>query len=214
MSQPYNNQLFNIMGCGKSNGSERKPVAGLRVIQPNVPKENKLLEAKIVLLGDTGVGKSSIATRFSQNKFQDSHEVTIGGAYFQHQVTLANGTSVKMHIWDTGGAERFRTMTHIYYKDANAAILAYDITHAKTLDAVKYWVEELTTHTDPKKMVLALAANKCDLTPETKFIVPLGKKYAEDNNMIFKETSAKTGTGVSELFKQIIDAVCAKLLAN
>ncbi len=200
------------MGCGKSTNEPPKP-GPLRVDQVVSPKkENKVLEAKIVLLGDTGVGKSSIAMRFSQNKFTDSHEVTIGGAYFQHQITLANGTSVKMHIWDTGGAERFRSMAHIYYKDAVAAVLAYDITHAKTLDAVKYWMEDLGAHADPKKMVLALAANKSDKTPENKFIIPLGRKYAEDNGMIFRETSALTGSGVQELFRSIIEAVVAKNL--
>ena len=200
------------MGCGKST-SESAKSGPLRVDQIVAPKkELKVFDAKIVLLGDTGVGKSSIATRFSNNKFTDSHEVTIGGAYFQHQITLPSGISVKMHIWDTGGAERFRSMAHIYYKDAVAAVLAYDITHAKTLDAVKYWMEDLGAHTDPKKMVLALAANKSDKTPENKFVIPLGRKYAEDNGMIFRETSALTGNGVQELFRGIVESVVAKNL--
>jgi len=212
------------MGCGGSKLQDSNKPAPLRVApspnsqqtsqssSTNIKKENKLIEAKIVLLGDTGVGKSSIAMRFSQNKFTDSHEVTIGGAYFQHQITLPTGVSVKMHIWDTGGAERFRSMAHIYYKDAVAVILAFDITHSKTLEQVKYWMEDLSAHTDPKKLVLALAANKCDKTPETKFVIPLGKKYAEENGMIFKETSALTGSGIQELFKAIVEAVVAKNL--
>lgn len=201
------------MGCSNGGANKKGSKDPGLVVKASVeaPKENKVLEAKIVLLGDTGVGKSSIAMRFSQNKFTDSHEVTIGGAYFQQQISLPNGNTIKLHIWDTGGADRFRSMTHIYYKDANAAILAYDITHPKTLDAVKYWVEELSAHADPKKMVLALAANKCDMVTEDKLPVMMGKKYADENNMLFRETSAKTGAGVQELFRQLIDAICTKL---
>jgi small GTP-binding protein len=179
-------------------------------VKESVP-ENKHLEAKIVLLGDTGVGKSSIAQRFTQDKFEDNRDVTIGGAYFQHSYTLANGCSIKLHIWDTGGADRFRSMTHIYYNNAVGALLVYDITRAPTLEAVKYWIDELGQHSDPKKMVLSLAANKCDIEQDTKINSALGKKYAEENGMIFKETSAKKSIGVNELFKQMIEAIYVKL---
>ncbi len=200
------------MGCSGGKANKQNPADPKLVVSTGEkPKEAKALEAKIVLLGDTGVGKSSIAMRFSQNKFTDSHEVTIGGAYFQQQISLPNGNTIKLHIWDTGGADRFRSMTHIYYKDANAAILAFDVTHPKSLDAVKYWVDELSAHADPKKMVLALAANKCDMMTEDKLPAMQGKKYAEDNGMLFRETSAKTGAGVQELFRQLIDAICVKL---
>ncbi len=198
------------MGCGKSK-SVAKIDSPLKVNNQQALKDVKSVEAKVVLLGDTGVGKSSIAMRFSQNKFPTAHEVTIGGAYFQQQVGLANGNTVKMHIWDTGGADRFRAMTHIYYKDAVAAILTYDITNGKSLTAVKYWVDELNSQTDSKKMVLALAANKSDLAPENGDTILLGKRYAEDNNMIFRETSAKSGAGVQELFRQLVEAVYSKL---
>ena len=198
------------MGCGNGAVPE-KPVGGLKVDTGSPTKESKTLEAKIVLLGDTGVGKSSIAMRFSQNKFPNAHEVTIGGAYFQHQVALTNGTTVKMHIWDTGGADRFRSMTHIYYKDAAAAIIAYDITNNKSFAAVKFWVEELQAHSDPKKLVLVLAANKCDLPPENAYMISLGKNYAETNGMLFHETSAKTGTGVSDMFRLLVEAISVKL---
>ena len=201
------------MGCGGSK-REPRPAGGLKVERAQTAKDVKVLEAKVVLLGDTGVGKSSIAMRFSQDKFPSAHEVTIGGAYFQHQVALANGNTVKLHIWDTGGADRFRAMTHIYYKDAVASILVYDITNSKTLNAVKFWVDELNSHNDPKKMVLALAANKADLAAENADTIMLGKRYAEENGMIFRETSAKTGIGVSELFRQLVEAVYAKLTNN
>lgn len=194
------------MGCGNS---KVKKGGELNVKKPEI--ENKHLEAKIVLLGDTGVGKSSIAQRFTYDKFEENRDVTIGGAYLQHSYTLANGCSIKLHIWDTGGAERFRSMTHIYYKDAVGALLVYDITRAPTLDAAKHWVDELGNHADTKKMVLSLAANKCDIEQDSKINAALGKKYAEENGMIFKETSAKKSIGVNELFKQMIEAIYVKL---
>ena len=202
------------MGCGKSMAEKPKLTSGLQVNTPTTRKENPVLEVKIVLLGDTGVGKSSISTRFSQNKFQESHEVTIGGAYFQHQIALANGSIVKMHIWDTGGAERFRSLTPMYYKDSIAAIITYDITHSKTLNAAEDWLRELGGYKDLKKMVLVLAANKCDMEPEDKFIIARGKQIAEKNGMIFKQTSAKTGAGIQELFRSLTDAVCTQLAKN
>ena len=193
------------MGCGYT--TEKSKSAPLKIANVSTKTEPKSIEVKIVLLGNTGVGKSSIAMRFSQDKFLESHEVTIGGAYFQHQITLPNGVSVKMHIWDTGGAERFRSMAHIYYKDAAVAILTYDITQAKSLDGVKYWMDDLERHADRSKMVLALAANKCDKPPEDDYVIPLGRKYAEENNMLFKETSALQGKGIQELFKEISEKV-------
>ena len=80
-------------------------------------KDPKHLEAKVILLGDSGVGKSSIAHRYCHDSFSENHDVTIGGAYMQQTITLPDGTEVKLHIWDTGGSERFRTMVSLYYRD-------------------------------------------------------------------------------------------------
>ena len=196
------------MGCDNSNKNTKE--TGIVIVNNTKTIDKKSLDAKIVLLGNTGVGKSSIAMRFTQNTFSDSHEVTIGGAYFQHQLTLPTGVSVKMHIWDTGGAERFRSMAHIYYKDAIAAIMTYDISQSKSLEGIKFWMEDLGMHADKSKMVLVLAANKCDKTPEDAYVIPLGKKYAQENNMIFKETSALSGAGIQDLFKSICEALANK----
>ena len=196
------------MGC--TGGKKERKGVDFKVARSPKASKRKLLEAKIVLLGDTGVGKSSIVARFSRDKFLDTHEVTIGSAYFQHRFLLPNGVFVKLHIWDTGGAERFRSMTHIYYKNSLGAILVYDITQSNSLDVVKYWMKDLETHEDPKRMVLALVANKCDQVPIDLMIKPLGKRYAEDNGMIFRETSALTGQGIQDLFQIVIDAIIAK----
>ena len=197
------------MGCGDNKEKQR---AGPLKVNPEQSdtKPKGEFETKLILLGDSGVGKSSIATRFSKDIFKEDYEVTIGGSYFQKQIEASNNTLVKLHIWDTGGAERFRSMAHIYYKDAVAAIFTYDISNPRTLDGIKFWLNDLSQYENPKNMVLALAANKSDKTPADQFIIPMGKKCAEDNNMLFKQTSALSGAGIHELFKEITDAVVAK----
>jgi len=133
-------------------------------------KENKAIEAKIVLLGDQNVGKSSIAQRFCKNIFTGQYVVTIGGAYLQQKIVLNNGVTLKLHIWDTGGQERFRSMANLYYRDASAAIITYDIGNDKTFEGINYWVNELKSKSDQDKIVLALAGNKCDIDSKDRMI--------------------------------------------
>ena len=128
------------------------------------------------MYGEQNVGKSSIAQRFCNNIFTGQHVATIGGAYQQQKVVLSNGQTIKYHIWDTGGQERFRSMGNLYYKDASAAILTYDITNEKTLEALNYWINELTSKCNPEKMVICLVGNKCDVeNSERKVSKEIGK---------------------------------------
>lgn len=189
------------MGCQKSKSSQPKK-ADLTI--RNQTQNKKALERKVVLLGDQSVGKSSIAQRFCKNVFSNVHTTTIGGAYLQNKVILSNGESVKLHIWDTGGQERFRAMASLYYKDAAAAILTYDITNKDSLSGLTYWIEELRTNADNKDILLCLAGNKCDVpNSERKLTLSDGKSFAEKYEMIFYETSAKEGTGITELFTDV-----------
>ena len=159
-------------------------------------------EVKICLLGDVNVGKTSIASRFCKNSFNENYINTIGGAYQQQNVVLNNGTKMKLHIWDTSGQDRFRSMTNLYYRDAQVAILTYDVTNEQSLDSLNYWLNELNDKVDQENMLLCLAGNKCDVdSSEKKVSVSQGKKFAETHNMLFFETSAKNGSGVKELFQ-------------
>ena len=111
---------------------------------------------------------------------------------------------MKLHIWDTSGQDRFRSMTNLYYRDAQVAILTYDVTNEQSLESLSYWLKELNDKVDQDNMLLCLAGNKNDVDPKDKRVpTNKGKEFAEANNMIFFETSAKTGTGIKELFQAI-----------
>ena len=118
-------------------------------------------------MGDSGVGKSSLAARYTKDTFTENHDVTIGGAYMQSLVHLPDQSSVKLHLWDTGGSERFRTMVGLYYRDAAAAIICYDVSDDITFDSVHYWTDEMQKNCSTEGgFVLALAGNKCDIKQE------------------------------------------------
>ena len=195
------------MGCnnsknsGQNKNNQAKDTAKLKVAGQEKINE---YEVKICLLGDVNVGKTSIASRYCKNVFNEHHINTIGGAYQQQKVILSNGSAVKLHIWDTSGQERFRAMTNLYYRDAQVAILTYDVTNEQSLESLNYWLSELSDKVDQENMLLCLAGNKNDVdSSEKKVSTAKGKQFAEEHNMIFYETSAKTGAGVKELFQAI-----------
>ena len=200
------------MGCNNSSQSNtNKPSEESTLRIKSTPKEEektKILEAKIVLLGDVNVGKTSIASRYCKNSFNEHHINTIGGAYQQQKVVLSNGAMIKLHIWDTSGQERFRAMTNLYYRDAQVAILTYDITNESTFASIDFWIQELKYKVENENMILCLVGNKCDVNQEDRKITNFkGKNYAQENNMIFLETSGKTGEGVKDLFVTIANKV-------
>ena len=203
------------MGCNNSSQSNtNKPSEESTLRIKSTSKEDektKILETKIVLLGDVSVGKTSIASRYCKNSFNDHHINTIGGAYQQQKVVLPNGSMVKLHIWDTSGQERFRAMTNLYYRDAQVAILTYDITNEQSFSSIDFWIKELKYKVENENMILCLVGNKCDVNSNEKKVTTLkGKNFAAEHNMIFFETSAKTGEGVKDLFVTIANKVYEK----
>ena len=140
------------MGCGNSN-QKRDPKLQVKADTPK-KQESKEFEIKICLLGDVNVGKTSIASRFCKNSFNDNYINTIGGAYQQQNITLNNGVKIKLHIWDTSGQDRFRSMTNLFYPDAQVVILTYDITNERTPESLNYCLNELNNKVEIDNMVL------------------------------------------------------------
>ncbi|OAG43547.1 hypothetical protein AYO21_02133 [Fonsecaea monophora] len=198
---------------------------------------------KLVLLGEAAVGKSSLVLRFVNNDFQENKEPTIGAAFLTQKISLPNRI-IKFEIWDTAGQERFASLAPMYYRNAQAALVVYDLTKPTSLVKAKHWVAELQRQASPG-IVIALVGNKLDLCAESsgddadpsqesssaagdegdantseqaeaepsetgdarKISTREAKSYAEEESLLFFETSAKTGTNVAEVFSAIANAI-------
>lgn len=158
------------------------------------------MNSKLVLLGESAVGKSSIVLRFVKSQFSDFQEATIGAAFLTQTVMCGDPPrSVRFEIWDTAGQERYHSLAPMYYRGAQAAIIVYDITNSNSFSRAKAWVNELNDRA-PSVKVLALAGNKLDLDSRRAVSTEEAQSYATENGLIFMETSAKDCTNISELF--------------
>ncbi|KAK4135855.1 ras-domain-containing protein [Trichocladium antarcticum] len=167
---------------------------------------NRFAQFKLVLLGESAVGKSSIVLRFVKDQFDSYRESTIGAAFLTQTIALDENTTVKFEIWDTAGQERYKSLAPMYYRNANCAVVVYDITQASSLDKAKSWVKELQRQAN-ENIIIALAGNKLDLVteqPEKRAIETAdAEAYAKEAGLLFFETSAKTAENVQELFTGI-----------
>ncbi|XP_064471569.1 uncharacterized protein LOC135385894 [Ornithodoros turicata] len=161
----------------------------------------KTVEAKVVVLGSQGVGKSSIVTRYSERKFSSYMSPTLGASFHSLKISVGD-MSIKLQIWDTAGQERFRAMAPIYYRNANAAIVVYDITSAESFAAVKLWVQELKRNVEAA-IAICLVGNKCDLAPHRAVPVDEAQRYAQSINAHFYECSALGNQGIEEIFRDL-----------
>ena len=162
---------------------------------------SKIFQFKLVLLGESSVGKSSLVCRFVKGQFLDVSEPTIGAAFMTQTVCLSDVT-VKFEIWDTAGQERYHSLTPMYYRAAQAAIVVYDITSAESFEKAKHWVKELQKQAD-SNIIISLVGNKVDLAEHRAVSIQDAQAYAEENGILCMETSAKTAVNVNELFVNI-----------
>jgi small GTP-binding protein len=162
---------------------------------------NKTCQFKLVLLGESSVGKSSLVLRFVKGQFHEFQESTIGAAFLTQTVQI-DDTTVKFEIWDTAGQERYHSLAPMYYRGAQAAIVVYDITNKETFHKAQTWIKELQRQASPN-IVIALAGNKLDLANKRAVTYDEAKQYADECGLLFMETSAKTAANVMDIFTSI-----------
>jgi len=160
---------------------------------------------KIVLIGDSAVGKSQLLSRFARNEFSLDSKATIG-VEFQTKTLVIDHKTVKAQIWDTAGQERYRAVTTAYYRGAVGAMLVYDITKRQSFDHVAKWLEELRAHAD-KNIVIMLVGNKSDLGTLRDVPTEDAKDFAQRENLFFMETSALEATNVEAAFQTILTEI-------
>lgn len=162
---------------------------------------NKICQFKVVLLGESAVGKSSLVLRFVKREFHEYQESTIGAAFLTQTVQI-DDTTVKFEIWDTAGQERYHSLAPMYYRGAQAALIVYDITSKDSFIKAQNWVRELQRQASTN-IVIALVGNKLDLANKRAVENNEAKIFADENNLLFMETSAKTAINVVEVFTAI-----------
>ena len=172
--------------------------------------EEEANEIKIVFLGNSGVGKTSIINKYISDSFKENCPSTYGAMFFAKTLTY-NGESYKQQIWDTAGQERFKTITPLYYKDAQGVILVCDLTDPDVAQSSqKEWHSEVKEKSSKNPHVICICANKCDLVDdsELKDLENHIRKYANNINAPYVITSALNGKGISEAFDKILEKWC------
>ncbi|KAB2597863.1 ras-related protein RABA3 [Pyrus ussuriensis x Pyrus communis] len=195
------------------NGVDAEATAAERAERERVRREISVMTGhekidyvfKVVVIGDSAVGKTQILSRFTKNEFCLDSKSTIG-VEFQTRTLTIQGKLIKAQIWDTAGQERYRAVTSAYYRGALGAMLVYDITKRQTFDHVARWVEELRAHAD-SSIVIMLIGNKADLGDQRAVPTEDAVEFAEEQGLFFSETSAFSGDNVDSAFFRVLEEI-------
>lgn len=177
-----------------------------------MPPSQRFAQFKLVLLGESAVGKSSVVHRFVKNTFDNMRESTIGAAFLTQSVTLPEiNATVKFEIWDTAGQERYKSLAPMYYRNAHAALCVYDITNSSSFQKAQNWIKELKKQA-PEGIVICLVGNKADLEDERQVDANAVTAYVEELRgegiqVFTEECSAKSGEGVLQIFTNVAKAL-------
>ena len=171
-------------------------------------EDNYEMMVKVVLVGDSGVGKTNIMSKYLKNEFHEDSKATVGVEFGAKQFTV-EGHVIKAQIWDTAGQERYKAITSAYYKGAKGAFIVYDITRKNTFDSVSRWVSDLTATAD-KKISIILIGNKSDLEDQRQVTKEMGEEKANQLQVAFLETSAMSGENLEKGFQMMINEIYKK----
>uniref|UniRef100_A0A6B2LL89 Uncharacterized protein n=1 Tax=Arcella intermedia TaxID=1963864 RepID=A0A6B2LL89_9EUKA len=167
---------------------------------------------KVLMIGDSGVGKTCLMMRFCEDSFADQHISTIGVDFKIRKLTVESGEKCKLQIWDTAGQERFRTITSSYYRGAHGVIITYDVTNKSSFDGIQKWFSEVERYSNQNVKVLLLG-NKIDCETERQVTLEEVQQWAKDKSVAVREVSAKTSQNVEDSFlflvKEILTTVNA-----
>jgi len=164
---------------------------------------------KYIIIGDTGVGKSCLLLQFTDKRFQPVHDLTIGVEFGARLINI-DQNQIKLQIWDTAGQESFRSITRSYYRDAAGALLVYDITRRESFNHLNRWLEEARQNGNPN-MTIMLIGNKSDLEHRRAVSTKEGEAFAQENGLVFLETSAKSATNVETAFIKTAENIYEKI---
>ena len=153
---------------------------------------------KLILIGDSGVGKSCILQRYMKNTFEESYKCTIGVDFLMKSIII-NGQTVKLQLWDTAGQEKYKSMVSSYYRGANVALIVFDLTNRKSFDNLPLWIENFYKN-GPEQKNIILIGNKNDLADQRQVSQEEAEAFSETNNMMYFETSAKEGNNIDYVF--------------
>lgn len=170
------------------------------------------MQIKLLMIGDSGVGKTCLLLRYANDSFSPTFITTIGIDFKIKNIEIDN-KRVKLQIWDTAGQERFRTITTSYFRGAQGIVLVYDVTDRRSFESIRNWISQIQQHADVHVNKI-LVGNKCDMLDEKVVSTEEGKKLAEEFNMEFWETSAKNDVNVEQSFHSIAKSVKDRIIAD
>ena len=163
---------------------------------------------KFIIVGDSSVGKSNLLMKFAYNKFTDDYQATVGVEFAAKNIKIEQEI-FRVQVWDTAGQENFRSITRAYYKNSVCAILVYDISNRESFEHISNWIEDCLAQS-PKTVFMVLVGNKSDLD-NRQVTYEEGKEMAEKSNLMFFETSAKTGDNVDKIFEESAKEINKKI---
>jgi|ERR1711937_676198 len=166
---------------------------------------NPLRKFKLVFLGEQSVGKTSLITRFMYDSFDNTYQATIGIDFLSKTMYLEDRT-VRLQLWDTAGQERFRSLIPSYIRDSTVAVVVYDVTNTNSFHQTSKWIDDVRTERG-SDVIIVLVGNKTDLADKRQVSIDEGERKAKDLNVMFIETSAKTGYNVKQLFRRVAAAL-------